>query len=70
LKSRYLLFFSSRGVSRHAGTDVKAGDTYGFYFACFKDLLSFRPVLSDSRLILYKRIATDDVIMHWLYHFH
>jgi hypothetical protein len=49
---------------------IRAGDIYGFYFACFKDLLSFRPVLSESRLIPCKRIAMDDVTAHWSYHFH
>jgi hypothetical protein len=49
---------------------IRAGDTYGFYFACFKDLLSFRPVLSESRLIPCKRMAIDDVTAHWSYHFH
>jgi hypothetical protein len=43
---------------------IRASNTYGFYFACFKDLLSFRLVLSESRLIPYKRMAINNVTAH------
>jgi hypothetical protein len=49
---------------------LRVGDTYSFYFACFKDLLSFHPVLSKYSLDPCERIATNDIAMYWLYYLH